>query len=112
MFSQVQLKYNSTGDYFVADQVFIKFDAYGDIDDLIVIENKLSSTTPFSPNQTSALQSNSFTVRSSSITSDTNPNLLLESANNETLSFSGSKQWYKVNSSGDGTAITNIQKIQ
>jgi len=112
MFSQVQLKYNNTGDYFVADQVFVKYDAFDDIEDLIVIENKLSRSTPFSPNQTSALHSNSFTIRSNSIASDTNPNLLLESANNETLSFSDSKQWYKVSSSGDGTSIINIQKIQ
>ena len=112
MFSQVQLKYNIAGDYFVADQVFVKYDAFGDMDDLIVIENKLSSITPFSPNQLSALQSNSFTVRSNSVTSDTNPNLIIESANSETLSFSDIKQWYKVSSSGDGLAITNIQKIQ
>lgn len=67
MFSQVQLKYNSKGDYFVAAQIFIKYDAFGDIEDVLVIENKLSITTAFSPNQTNALQSNSFTVRSNSI---------------------------------------------
>lgn len=109
MFSQVQLKYNSTGDYFVADQVFVKYDAFGDIDDLIVIENKLSSTTPFSPNQTSALQSNSFTVRSTKIESEMTNELFIGS--NDIISFSDSKQWYKVYSSGDGTAITGIQKV-
>ena len=112
MFSQVQLKYNNSGDYFVADQIFMKYDAFGDVEDLIVLENKLSSTTSFSPNQTSALQSNSFTVRSVSIKSDTNPNLFLKSVNNETLSFSNSNQWYKVYSSGDGSSISGIQKIQ
>lgn len=113
MFSQVQLKYNSAGDYFVADQVFIKygFDEFGAkyIDDVAVIENKLSSTTSFSPNQTSALQSSSFTVRSNPIESGTSNNLFLNK--NEVLNFSNTKQWYKVHSSGDGTAITGIQKI-
>lgn len=109
MFSQVQLKYNSTGDYFIADQIFVKYDAFGEIDDLIVLENKLSSTTAFSPNQTSALQSNSFTVRSNPIESGTSNGLFLNK--DEVLSFSETKQWYKVHSSGDGTAITGIQKV-
>ena len=112
MFSQVQLKYNNSGDYFVADQIFVKYDAFGDVEDMVVLENKLSSTTSFSPNQTSALQSNSYSVRSVSIKSDTNPNLFLKSANNEILSFSNSNQWYKIYSSGDGNSISGIQKIQ
>jgi hypothetical protein len=109
MFSQVQLKYNSAGDYFVADQVFVKYDAFGEIDDLIVLENKLSSTTAFSPNQTSALQSNSFTVRSNPIESGTNNGLFLNK--NETLDFSNSQQWYKVYSDGNGSSISGIQKV-
>jgi hypothetical protein len=109
MFSQVQLKYNSSGDYFVANQIFVKYDAFGDVEDLIVLENKLSSTTSFSPNQSSALQSNSFTVRSNSIESGTSNGMFLNK--NEVLDFSGSKQWYKVYSSGDGSAIIGIQKI-
>jgi len=40
-----------------------------------------------------------------------NANLLIRN-NGDILNFSSSKQWYKVYSSGDGAAITGIQKIQ
>jgi len=109
MFSQVQLKYNNSGDYFVADQIFIKYDAFGDVEDMVVIENKLSSGTNFTTNQTSALQSNSYSVRSTSKMSLTNSNKIL--TQNEVLSFDGTIKWYKVYSAGDGTAITGINKI-
>jgi hypothetical protein len=32
--------------YFVTDQMFVKYSAFGDVDDIVIIENKLSSTTP------------------------------------------------------------------
>jgi len=63
MFSQVQLKYNNAGDYFVADQVFVKYDAFNEIEDVVVIENKLSSGTRLTPNQNIAKTKNSYTVR-------------------------------------------------
>ena len=113
MFSQVQLKYNSSGDYFVADQIFVKYgiDDYGAryIDDMVVIENKLSDGTLFTSNQTSALQSRSYTVRSSSIQSLTNSNEIL--TQNDVLNFDATIKWYKVHSNGDGSAITGINKI-
>jgi len=40
MFGQVQLKYNDAGDYFIADQIFIKFDELESVEDMIVLENK------------------------------------------------------------------------
>ena len=111
MFSQVQLKYNDAGDYFVADQIFVKYDDFGDIEDILVIENKLSNSTPLTAPQSNALQSNFFLVRSVSVKSNTAPYFFLESANNEILSFSGSKQWYKVYSNGNGSSITGIKQI-
>lgn len=52
MFSQVQLGFNpvilpngKTVDFFVADQVFVKFNNLGKAEDVIVIENKLKYTT-------------------------------------------------------------------
>ncbi|MFH6985244.1 hypothetical protein [Marinoscillum luteum] len=58
IFEQVQLTYKkSTGDYFIADQVFVKYKTVAGqkvIDDLIVVENKLSSATRLTPNQSAA----------------------------------------------------------
>ncbi len=65
MFSQVQLKYNTTtGDYFIADQVFVKYDANGLQEDIIILENKLSGATQLTTNQGAAFNMNSFTTRS------------------------------------------------
>ncbi|WP_338376538.1 hypothetical protein [uncultured Flavobacterium sp.] len=59
LITNVQLKYNSAGDYFIADQVFVKFttDQYGKkkISDIIVIETKLKQTTATSLNQKGAI---------------------------------------------------------
>jgi hypothetical protein len=43
MFSKV--KYDGE-EYFVADQVYVKYDVDGNKEDLIVIENKLKDSTP------------------------------------------------------------------
>jgi hypothetical protein len=69
MYEQVQFTYNkSTGDYFVADQTFVKygFDADGDkfIENIIVIENKLSDATKLTGNQSAARSVSEYTVRS------------------------------------------------
>ncbi|MFA0963107.1 fibronectin type III domain-containing protein [Roseivirga sp. BDSF3-8] len=69
MYKQVQFTYNkSTGDYFVSDQVFVKygFDADGDkfIENIIVIESKLSDGTKLTGNQSAARNVSEYTVRS------------------------------------------------
>lgn len=69
MYKQVQFTYNkSTGDYFVSDQVFVKygFDADGDkfIENIIVVENKLSDGTKLTGNQSAARSVSEYTVRS------------------------------------------------
>ena len=72
MYEQVQFTYNkSTGDYFIADQAFVKygFDADGDkfIENIIVIENKLSDATKLTGNQSAARSISEYTVRSRQI---------------------------------------------
>lgn len=109
MYSQVQLKYDGDN-YFVADQLFVKRDALGDIDDIIVIENKLSSTTPLTTSQTNAFRKTSFTVRSVSVESEITRNTFLNQ--NTVLTFSDSKQWYKVHDGASGDVISGIEKMQ
>jgi len=113
MYSQVQLKYNDTGDYFVADQVFVKYKTLGGqkiIDDVIIIENKLSANTRLTPNQTIAKTKNSYTVRNtrnreSEFGSD---NFLKQS---DELNFGESIQWYKVHDGVNGDIIKGINKL-
>jgi hypothetical protein len=109
MYSQVQLKYDGDN-YFVADQLFVKRDALGDIEDIIVIENKLSSTTPLTTPQTNAFQRTSFTVRSQSVPSEFGSGVNLTSG--KPITFSDSKQWYKVHDEANGDVISGIQQMQ
>lgn len=112
MYSQVQLKYDGDN-YFVADQLFVKYKTVAGqkvVDDVIVIENKLSSSTPLTTPQTNAFQKPTFTVRSVSTESEFVPNTFLNQ--NTVLSFSGSKQWYKVHDGSNGDVISGIQKMQ
>lgn len=108
MYSQVQLKY-SGDDYFIADQLFVKRNALGDIDDMIVIENKLSSTTPLTTPQTGAFAKTTFKVRSASIESATTPGKFINSG--QSLIFSNSRQWYKVHDGLNGDVISGITKM-
>lgn len=108
MYSQVQLKYDGDN-YFVADQLFVKRDALGDIEDIIVIENKLSSTTPLTTPQTNAFRQTSFTVRSQSVPSEFGSGINLTSG--KTIAFSDSKQWYKVHDGANGDVISGIVKM-
>jgi len=113
MYSQVQLKY-SGDDYFVADQLFVKYktDALGRkvVDDIVVIENKLSSTTPLTTPQSNAFNSTSLTVRSQNLPSQFGSNQNITSGT--VLNFSGTKQWYKVHDGSNGDAISGISKMQ
>jgi hypothetical protein len=108
MYSQVQLKYDGDN-YFVADQLFVKRNLDGDIVDMVVIENKLSSTTPLTTPQSTAFTKISFTVRSVSIESATTPGKFLNSG--QSLNFSGTKQWYKVHDGANGDVISGISKM-
>jgi hypothetical protein len=112
MYSQVQLKYDGDN-YFVADQLFVKYktDVLGRkvVDDVIVIENKLSSTTPLTSPQANAFQKSTFTIRSLDKFSEMGSGTKLNPG--DILRFDGSKQWYKVHDGTDGNVITGIMKM-
>lgn len=112
MFSQVQLYYTKT-DYFIADQLFVKYKVVGGqrvVDDILVIENKLSRTTPLTDPQKAALKSSSFTVRSqNAISQFNNTNRLTHGS---TIQFSNNRQWYKVYDSSDGREISGMLKME
>lgn len=112
MYSQVQLKYDGDN-YFVADQLFVKYKTVAGqkvVDDVIVIENKLSNSTALTTPQANAFQKTTFTVRSISSESEFMPNTFLNQ--NTVLNFSSSKQWYKVYDGVNGDVISGIQKMQ
>jgi hypothetical protein len=109
IYSQVQLKYDGDN-YFVADQLFVKRNLDGDIIDMVVLENKLSSTTPLTTPQATAFTKNSFTVRSLDKFSEMGSGLKLEPGS--VINFSASKQWYKVHDGSNGDIISGINKMQ
>lgn len=113
MYSQVQLKYNGD-EYFIADQLFVKYktNALGAkvVDDIVIIENKLSSSTPLTAPQSGAFTKTSYTVRSQSSVSQFGSGINLTSG--KILDFLGQKQWYKVHDGTNGETIIGINKMQ
>ncbi|WP_373551790.1 hypothetical protein [Haliscomenobacter sp.] len=115
MYSQVQLKYDGE-EYFVADQVFIKWGKSQDgitdeIKDIVIVENKLSSGTDLTPNQMGAKASNSnLIVRSRSsklesprVTGSASPPL------QQGLEITVKPTWVKIWDSMNGDVITDIK---
>lgn len=112
MYSQVQLKYDGDN-YFVADQVFVKYKTIQGqkvVDDFVVIENKLSSSTPLTTPQSNAFKKKTFQVRSKNSLSQFNSSQNL--TNGTVLNLSGKKQWYKVHDGSSGDVITGISKME
>jgi hypothetical protein len=94
------------------DQVFVKYKTLGRqkvIDDIIVIENKLSSTTPLTTPQSNAFTKNSFTLRSLDKFSEMGTGLKLEPGT--VINFKNSKQLYKVHDGANGDVISGITKL-
>ena len=113
MYSQVQLIYNNAGDYFVADQIFVKYktiEGQKMVDDMVVIEDKLGSSTRLTTPQNGALKSSSYRVRSISESSRFGSNDNLTQGMN--LKFDKDIQWYKVSDGIDGKTIQNIINIK
>ncbi len=112
MFSQVQLKYDRDN-YFVADQVFVKYgideDGIEIIDDILIVENKLKNSTKLTKPQMSAYKKTIFNVRSNNVLSEFDNGKRLSSG--RMLKFSSNKQWFKVCDGKNGDAITIIRKI-
>jgi hypothetical protein len=115
MYSQVQLYYQRDN-YFVADQLFVKYttDLMGRkvVDDILVIENKLSNTTPLTTPQNGALKSSSYRVRNiTEKKSQFGTNNILKK--DDVLNFENSQiKWYKVHDGTNGDAVSGINKIQ
>ena len=113
MYSQVQLKYNGD-EYFVADQVYVKWgkdeDGFDAIVDYVVIENKLRNTTPLTKNQAAAKKVNDLVVRSleptpqGELVSDSP----LETGN---ILSSDNSKWIKVHDGETGDKITGMVGI-
>ena len=122
LFSQVQMKFPnpvtlSDGkiiDYFVADQLLVKFDNLGSIEDIIIIENKLQHSTSLTINQNTALNFNNFTVRNTTERfSEYGTSRKLSATQNANLNFNtstGNIKWYKAYDNNDGNAISGIKK--
>ena len=108
MFSQVQLKYDGDN-YFVADQVFVKYDDFGGVEDIVVIENKLKNSTALTIPQTDALKHSNYEVRSINKASEFNSTNQLNQG--DLLEFEGNIKWYKVYDSDKGDVITGINKL-
>lgn len=77
---------------------------------MVVLENKLSSTTPLTVPQATAFTKTLFTVRSQNLPSQYGSGTNLTSG--KVLEFSGSKQWYKVHDGANGDVISGITKMQ
>ena len=113
MYSQVQLKYNGD-EFFVADQVYVKWgtdeDGFDAIVDYVVIENKLRSTTPLTKNQADAKKVNDLTVCS---LEPTRQGELISGSpllTGNTLN-SDSAKWIKVHDGETGDKITGMVGI-
>jgi hypothetical protein len=111
MFNDVQLYYMHNGKkkYFVADHIFVKFEANGNVEDFVIIEDKLKETTKLSQNQGEAFNCMNFTVRSNDRVSDDGKTLIKGTS----ISFTGGNaQIYKVFDSDMGNAIKDIKKLK
>lgn len=102
MFEQVQFSYNSTGNYFVADQVFAKFKTVAGqkiIDDIIILENKLSSVTKLTSNQSSAKAVSNYTTRGTKLGVPKGSDANFKD---------GFSKWVRAYGDGSGNTITDI----
>lgn len=116
MFSSVQLKIGNTENYFVADQLFVKYgtDQFGKeiIEDIIVLETKLQGTTNLSARQLEALQAaaQGYFVRSKKANSKYNKKIELNPQSKK-LKFSGSPTFIKMFDNADGNAINDLSLL-
>jgi|GEM_PF-6069068 len=118
MFPSVQLKIGNTENYFVADQLFIKYGLNAKSDsaivDIIVLETKLQTTTNLSARQLEALQnaSQGFNVRSLTSKSKYNEKIELTPKSDKLVLPGGaSPTFFKLFDNADGNAINDIIKL-
>jgi len=114
MYSQVQFKYNTAGNYFVADQVYVKWGpnpntGIDEIQDIVIIEDKLSSGTRLTTNQNAGKRATSLTVRSVELfpQSSISGNALT----NQLPSINTNDKWLKIFDSENGDRISDIVRL-
>lgn len=115
LFTGVQLKIGTSENYFVADQLFVKYEKVGKarvIKDIIVVETKLQTATNLSPRQLEALQNatQGFYVRSKKASSKYNKNIKLNQQS-EKLKFNGSPTFIKMFDDANGNAINDLSLL-
>lgn len=121
MYSQVQLKLPSSVilpsgrviDYFVADQVYIKWGKKADgvtdeIKDMVIVENKLSLGTNLTPPQNAGKTAGSLVVRSQNATLES---AVTGKALPKDLEITTNNKWLKAYDSENGDALTEIIKL-
>ncbi len=112
MYSQVQLRYNGS-DYFVADQVYVKWSpnpvtGIDEVQDIVVIENKLKSTTSLTINQNAGKAASKLDVRS---INPVNQSPVSENPLPKDTSIPINDKWLKVYDSDTGDTISGIEKL-
>jgi hypothetical protein len=119
MYSQVQFNLPSSVtlpsgrilDYFVADQVFIKWKTLNGqnvIEDMLIIENKLSDATALTPPQNAGKAASSLKVRSQNATNESPVSGI---ALPKDLSININNKWLKAFDSDNGDILTEIKKL-
>lgn len=121
MYSQVQFNLPSSVtlpsgrilDYFVADQVFIKWGKAEDgitdeIKDMLIIENKLSDATALTPPQNAGKAASSLKVRSQNATNESPVSGI---ALPKDRSININNKWLKAFDSDNGDILTDIKKL-
>ncbi|MEX0274212.1 MAG: hypothetical protein AB3N16_07540, partial [Flavobacteriaceae bacterium] len=112
MYSQVQLKYNDSGDYFVADQVYLKWETtplgLNKIRDIIIVENKLKATTRLTKNQIEGKSSKSLKVRSKNVEA---ASAVTGNSLNKSTVIDIPAKWIKIYDSDSGDMISGIDKL-
>jgi hypothetical protein len=88
-----------------------KHDALDVVDDILVLENKLSSTTPLTSPQSGALKSSGYRVRSK-IEKKSVFDQTKELNYGDELKFNKNIQWYKIYDGTEGTEIKGILNIK
>lgn len=115
MFSQVQLKYDGEK-YFVGDQLFVKYKLNDKgqrvVDDIIVIENKLSKDTNLTSNQRDASLKGAYTVRSQEAKSQTEGIPTSQLVPETVIQFGGDIQWIKVWDTNTGDIIEDMGRLK
>ena len=119
MYAQVQLLYNPAIDkYFVADQVFVKWEFVNGVEsitDILVVENKLQGTTALTTNQLAGRRAASLNVRSrdARVLSSalnravgTTAPAMIQTRTNLTVS-----EWFKIYDAETGDVISGVSQI-